>query len=282
MRICLDCDSIAWLRRSLWSTTHCHNGKSIHKCVPSKTFKPQSHNNHPTICSDALLKSAFSLIGNVPEQVETPDGRQVPSEPELVQIVSSFCALLVAVPGDPEHGPFYLFRGLLGAVHQYAWAPHSSAPTTIYLRALAALSGLAQSPLPYRARDVPANDTLYAGASEYHSQLRQSCDALVKQLLDALAETKNAGDAVRQTQLAAAVFGYMSTYCRLTPVSSPHPLFELNLIFYGLLGFGYVVVVAGENGVWRGEARKAWRRSQVDASTCARHSQSRWASHRQN
>jgi hypothetical protein len=169
---------------------------------------------------DALLKSAVALVGGVPPTIETADGRAVSSEPELVSIVSSFCSLLVCVPGDPESGPFYLFRGLLGAVHQYPWPAGSTAPFTIYTRALAALGALGQSPLPYCAPDVIGNDRLYAGASEYVKQLQESCDSLLGQQLDAIAAANEAKDAVRQCQLAVELFGAMSARCRLTPKSA--------------------------------------------------------------
>jgi hypothetical protein len=169
---------------------------------------------------DALLKSAIALVATVPPQVELPDGRSVSSEAELVDIISTYCALLVAVPGDPESGPFYLFRGLLGAVHQYPWAKSSTAPSTIYVRALAALGALGQSPLPYCAPDVIGNDRLYAGASEYVKQLQESCDSLLEQLLGAIAAAKDNNDAVRQCQLATELFGAMSSRCRLTPKSA--------------------------------------------------------------
>jgi hypothetical protein len=89
-----------------------------------------------------------------------------------------------AVPGDPESGPFYLFRGLLGRRAPVPVAkPARRRRSTIYTRALAALGALGQSPLPYCAPDVIGNDRLYAGASEYVKQLQESCDSLLEPAL---------------------------------------------------------------------------------------------------
>jgi hypothetical protein len=51
---------------------------------------------------DALLKSAIALVATVPPQVELPDGRSVSSEAELVDIISTYCALARRRAGRPR------------------------------------------------------------------------------------------------------------------------------------------------------------------------------------
>lgn len=39
----------------------------------------------------------------------------------LVNFINSFAGLLVVIPGHPEHGPFYLVKGLIQVISAYPW-----------------------------------------------------------------------------------------------------------------------------------------------------------------
>ena len=49
------------------------------------------------------------------------DGQIRVTEEQLVGFICNFASLLIAVPGHPEQGPFYLIKGLLKVVSEYSW-----------------------------------------------------------------------------------------------------------------------------------------------------------------
>ena len=56
------------------------------------------------------------------------------AEPELLGFVRSFCAFLVAMPGnpDPKKGPFYLIKGLLKVLDDFPWGEGSTGQVCIW------------------------------------------------------------------------------------------------------------------------------------------------------
>ena len=112
--------------------------------------------------TDTFFKGAISLIPDVPASEEI-DYKMVATEPKLVAFIKQFCAALVMVPGHPQHGPFYLVRGLLNAVQRVEWNPASGGRAEVSLAVLGAMCVFAQSKFPYKCVGVDANDTLYGG-----------------------------------------------------------------------------------------------------------------------
>merc|ERR1711924_392967 len=120
--------------------------------------------------TDTFFKAAISLVPEVPEMEEV-DSRLVSTETRLVSFLKCFCAALVVVPGHPEHGPFYLVRGLLNAVQRYPWKPANGCKTEVYIHLLGLLSAYAQQKLPYSVERVESNDMLYGGNAGYLKEL---------------------------------------------------------------------------------------------------------------
>ena len=87
-------------------------------------------------------------------------GDAAASEEDLVKEVSALVSLLVAVPGHPDNGPFYLLKGLLGQLNAFPWRADRTGKSQVYLAIVAALVAFAQPQLPYGAPGIDANDVL--------------------------------------------------------------------------------------------------------------------------
>lgn len=112
-------------------------------------------------------------------------GEGAAREEALVGMLCGAVSFFVAVPGHPEHGPFYLVTGVLNVVQAAAWKLPSSRPT-IYLKLLALFSAYAQRSLPYTVPGVDSNDVLYAAEPEYTEQLGSLAAQLLELLLEQL------------------------------------------------------------------------------------------------
>jgi hypothetical protein len=67
--------------------------------------------------ADSLFKAAITLIQEIPLYTETIEaGGSRSNETWLLNFISYFAAVLVAVPGHPEQGAFYLVKGLIKAL----------------------------------------------------------------------------------------------------------------------------------------------------------------------
>ena len=66
----------------------------------------------------------------------TVDHVKIHAEGKLLTFVQSFCGALVIMPGHPEHGAFYLVRGLLNALAKYQWQESTHTKSMAYMRYL--------------------------------------------------------------------------------------------------------------------------------------------------
>lgn len=89
-----------------------------------------------------------SIFGNL-NTIATPDNVVIETESKLVPYVNMLTSSLIAVPGHPEYGPFYLLKALLNVIQSYKWPKGSDARVQIYINVLSALCGLYQVELPY-------------------------------------------------------------------------------------------------------------------------------------
>ena len=159
---------------------------------------------------DGFVKAAVTLV---PEIVGPPDveleaplrAEAEKREVELVSVLSNLCSFLVVVPGHPEHGPFYLVKGLLNVLQAAGWRRPASLPT-LSLRVLALLSTYAQRQLPYRVAGVDSNDVLYAAEPAYQRELKALSAQVLQTLMRQIASLgeRSEGQA-RRAQAAIAV-----------------------------------------------------------------------------
>lgn len=130
--------------------------------------------------AESLFKAAVAAIDEVPATLEVRFDRRVrQTEPELVEFVKLFVSLLVAVPGHPELGPFYLLRGLYQIIKDYPWEEGSSAKAEIYVSMIVLLSVSLKPPFPYSIAGVDGNEVLYAGTMEYEAEIREFINELI-------------------------------------------------------------------------------------------------------
>ena len=157
------------------------------------------------------------------------------SGPRLVAYIKSFLSALVQVPGHPDHGAFYLVKGLLNAVNRYSWdaafaSPSSSgegaaggagggggatsaedegatsldalcAKTEIFTAVVPLLVAYAQRQIPRRLSRVESNDVLYGGNPAYLGELGTYLNTVVEMQLKLLNKVA-AVDAVRHRELS--------------------------------------------------------------------------------
>jgi hypothetical protein len=144
---------------------------------------------------DALVRGALQLV---PEVSATDND-------DLLAMLQSFVSLLIAAPGHPDNGPFYLLKGLLGVERERDWPSHRP---HLYLSVLRAVSAMCQTKLPYKSPDpaVRGNDELYGRAPSYLAAAQEIVDAMLEDLLTAIAAERERNAPRRQAQLALDVF----------------------------------------------------------------------------
>ena len=161
--------------------------------------------------ADLLFRAAIQEIPELPQAMaahialSSPagvDSTAAAQEQRLFDLLRGFLAAIVTMPGHPEHGPFYLARGVLNAVQKFPWARGVASPlrcrATLLLLPL--LHAFAQDPLPEHIAGVESNDVLYHGDAKYPEELRQlQCAALGV----ALAQLGEAQQAVQAGDAAA-------------------------------------------------------------------------------
>eukprot|EP00937_MAST-01D_sp_MAST-1D-sp2_P005489 g5489.t1 len=177
--------SIDSVFKRLYLQLLCGNVALLNACLPQ---------------ADTFFKGAISLIPEVPPTEEI-DYKPQSTEPRLVQFIQQFCSALVMVPGHPQHGPFYLVRGLLNAVQRVQWNPATGARVRVSLAVLNALAVFAQSTFPYMVAGVDSNDTLYGGNEEYRTELNTYVERVMDDTMAQLASLGGEGGSKSQQVL---------------------------------------------------------------------------------
>ena len=162
--------------------------------------------NHMITQSEALLKAAISLLADVPAY-QTINGVQVNSEEMLLSYVRNFTSFLLLFPGHPEHGPFYLVKGLLNAIQAcQVWKAEAGGSIVgkvrVYLGMLALFFTYYQKDFPYHISDVESNDTLYGLSAAYLTELAAFIDTLMTEIMSALVAYSERDDLLSRKQSA--------------------------------------------------------------------------------
>ena len=76
----------------------------------------------------------------------------VNTEPELIELISEICSLLVIAPGHPTYGAFVLVRLLLKMVSDYPWRNETAGKGIVLTRILSLLATLDQQSFPYHVK----------------------------------------------------------------------------------------------------------------------------------
>ena len=128
-------------------------------------------------------------------------------EEQLVGLLCAACSLLVAVPGHPTLGPFYLATGALNVIQSASWRLPASR-LTLYGKMLGLFCAYGQRRLPYAVPGVDSNDTLYASEPEYAEKLHEVIGAILGQVdgaMGELAERAEAEAAAKRALVASAI-----------------------------------------------------------------------------
>lgn len=172
--------------------------------------------------AESLFKAAITLIQEVPVQVENKkDGKMRSSEPELVEFIHTFVAALVAVPGHPEFGPFYLVRGLQKVVQEYPFSEGTSVRAEIYTSMLALLSTAVQSNAPYQYANVDGNNVLYGGTVEYEQEIQEYINQLIGLIQEEVSilrkKHKETGMKTKKAKVCTDLFNRILISAKLNP-----------------------------------------------------------------
>jgi hypothetical protein len=120
--------------------------------------------------ADTLLKAAIETIRDVPSTITLPNNTILDTENDLVEFILSFTSCLVGAPGNPEYGPFYLFKGLLTVVQNYSWPNGSDSKIRLLINTLSTLCAFYQDELPYSYLSG-GNDVLYMEDETFHEDV---------------------------------------------------------------------------------------------------------------
>eukprot|EP01117_Protostelium_nocturnum_P011747 TRINITY_DN4283_c0_g1_i5.p1 TRINITY_DN4283_c0_g1~~TRINITY_DN4283_c0_g1_i5.p1 ORF type:complete len:665 (+),score=249.48 TRINITY_DN4283_c0_g1_i5:119-2113(+) len=174
--------------------------------------------------ADALFKSAVKLIQEVPPRVTDQQNslQTKQTEGSLMEIIESLLGLLVAIPGHPEQGPFYLIKGLLKVISDYPFEEHSTAKLRVYVKCLPLLSAQSQVKSPYGFSGVEGNDTLYGTDAAYLTELQQMIDKVVEDILQLVSNLSTAAEEQTKNypelgKIAIDLFNYLLSFAQLTP-----------------------------------------------------------------
>ena len=179
VKACLACchitiPSIDNVFRRLYLFLHCGQVALINGCLPQ---------------TDTFFKAAISIIPDIPQSTNYDYDRQrLPSEPRLLEFFKSFLSSLIIVPGHPEHGPFYLIKGLRNAVSKYEWKEGHGGKTELFIYILPVLSAWSQRKLPYCIDSVDSNDSLFGGNALFLGQCADQFVELFDEILVGLSE----------------------------------------------------------------------------------------------
>ena len=206
--------SIGDVRRKLELLLFCSQVALLNQCLPQ---------------TDAFLKSAISLIPEVPAFEET-DGKRVHSEEKLSLFVKSLLSTLVVVPGHPEHGPFYIVQGLLNALPRYPWQLHTGVQTKVYTDMLGLLCSFSQRKLIYHIAHVESNDSLYGGAEAYMLELTRLINTCVEEIIKQLTAMGERSDASAKVSQARMIFDLANQISARMDISQEVGSFLVKLI----------------------------------------------------
>jgi len=196
--------SIGDTYRKLQLLLYCAEVALLNQCLPQ---------------TDTCLKAAISLVPEMPPTEEI-DGKVVHTEEKLLNIVNQLLSVLVVAPGHPEHGPFYVVKGLCNALGKYQWQATTGIQTRAYIGILALLGVYAQPKFPYRMLHVESNDELYGSSPGYLEELAEvttGCmDEVVRQLTSITAEKSDNTAKTLQTRLLLELLCQLVVSMQLT------------------------------------------------------------------
>jgi len=154
--------------------------------------------------ADEMFKSAINLIREVPQFVEE-SRKSKPTNQLVVNYLQYIIAILVAVPGHPSHGPFYLLQALLKVVKVWEWESKSTGRVLVYSNVLSLLAANYQKKLPYCWNEVDSNDVLYGGTQKYLRDIQDLINQILNDIYEELKRLAEYADGLSRAAQAEAI-----------------------------------------------------------------------------
>jgi len=110
--------------------------------------------------AESLVKSIISLLLETPQSIDV-EGKLTSTEQDTILFVKYFSSLLLAVPGHPEYGPYYLFDALFKVIVQLKWDTKSSTKISLYSILLEYIAYATQDTLPYSYNKIENNCDMF-------------------------------------------------------------------------------------------------------------------------
>jgi len=156
--------------------------------------------------ADSLFKAAIQLIRDIPRNMEERDGKAYPTTNDLINYLKYFVGVLIAVPGHPDNGAFYLLKGFVKAIKEYDWEPKSPGKIQINTAILVMLSTQYQKKLPYEWDKVESNTLLYGHTESYLSSIRDYINEVIKDIREDFERLNQYADGISQGAQAQAAW----------------------------------------------------------------------------
>jgi hypothetical protein len=204
--------------RKLQLLIHCAQVAITNQCLPQ---------------TDTLLKAAISIIPELPA-FEEIEGKRVHSEEKVASNIRYLLSTLVLTPGHPEHGPFYIVKGLFNALPKFQWQANSACQARLYCDIIALMCTYAQRRFPYKIQNVESNDDLYCGNSEYIVDLTETLNTDISEVLKALSALKDVADSSARTSQAKIILDLVNQICERMELTDDVFNFVGNLLALGL------------------------------------------------
>jgi hypothetical protein len=172
--------------------------------------------------AEACLKGAITVIPEVPLLLEEEHSQIKTTDKHLTAAVESLVAALVAVPGHPEQGPYFLVKGLLKAVRAYKWDNGSIGLPRSLIAILALLCAQYQRRLPLHIRGVMSNDELFGGDPAFAEETLALIDEIVNELVERIsAMDKDPGALKTQGELALSLLNLIFASAQINNKTAP-------------------------------------------------------------
>jgi len=104
----------------------------------------------------------------------------------------------VAVPGHPDHGPFYLLNGFKTVVKEYDWEAKSTARISVYVSLIQCLSAIYQKKQPYEWDKVDSNEMLYGQTESYLSSITTFINTTITEMREEFDRLNQYADGLSQ------------------------------------------------------------------------------------
>ncbi|KAL2620467.1 hypothetical protein R1flu_000672 [Riccia fluitans] len=128
--------------------------------------------------AESSVKSSLTNL----QDITSKDDVKAGGLEDIYVFLRKLSAFLVVMPGHPEHGGFYIVKGLLNVLEMHPWLTPGQRRVQVLSGVLAMLAALAQERLPYHVQNaqVDSNDLMFYGSDAYHQEL----ESLTKGLID--------------------------------------------------------------------------------------------------